>query len=278
LMDTTNFYIALYDEERDEVSFPIYAEGDQIRTAGSRRAGHGMTEYIIHSRQPLLLEDNVVERQAALGIESIGTASQSWLGVPMMVGDRVVGVAAVQSYTTPRVYDERDRDLLSAIASQTAVVIENARLLQEAQTRAVRERTVRTITDRISRGMSREEIETNKFMIHAIDFILMIFSIIAISLFIFGLYVSSRSSVEAARLIMGGEFSFLFWGLVIGIGILLPLALELYELFPRLINKVELRAHNPWISGAVTASVLLGGFVLRYVVVYAGQMAKIIPS
>jgi PAS domain S-box-containing protein len=158
LMDTTNFYIALYDEERDEVSFPIYAEGDQIRTAGSRRAGHGMTEYIIHSRQPLLLEDNVVERQAALGIESIGTASQSWLGVPMMVGDRVVGVAAVQSYTTPRVYDERDRDLLSAIASQAAVVIENARLLQEAQTRAVRERTVRTITDRISRGMSREEI------------------------------------------------------------------------------------------------------------------------
>lgn len=128
------------------------------------------------------------------------------------------------------------------------------------------------------KGMSREEIETNKFMIHAIDFILMIFSMIAISLFIFGLYVSSRSSVEAAHLIMGGEFTFLFWGLAIGIGILLPLGLELYELFPRLIKEVELRAHNPWISGAVTASVLLGGFVLRYVVVYAGQMAKVIPS
>ena len=41
---------------------------------------------------------------------------------------------------------------------------------------------------------------------------------------------------------------------------------------------MELRAHNPWISGAVTASVLLGGFILRYVVVYAGQMAKVIPS
>jgi PAS domain S-box-containing protein len=158
LMDTTNFYIALYDQERDEVSFPIYAEGDQIRTAGSRRAGRGMTEYIIHSRQPLLLKDDVATQQAALGIESIGTASLSWLGVPMVVGERVVGVIALQSYTTPRVYDERDRDLLSAIANQVAVLIENARLLQEAQHRAERERTVRTITDRVGRGMSREAI------------------------------------------------------------------------------------------------------------------------
>jgi formate-dependent nitrite reductase membrane component NrfD len=126
------------------------------------------------------------------------------------------------------------------------------------------------------RGMSRDQIETNKFMIHAIDFILMIFSIIAISLFVFGLYVSTRSSAEAARLIMGGDFTFLFWGLVVGVGIFLPFGLELYELSPRLLRKGEMRAHSPWLSGVVTASVLLGGFTLRYVVVYAGQMAKIV--
>ncbi|RPJ37502.1 MAG: hypothetical protein EHM27_13000 [Deltaproteobacteria bacterium] len=126
------------------------------------------------------------------------------------------------------------------------------------------------------RGMPQEQIETNKFMIHAIDFILMVFSMIAISLFIFGLYVSTRSSAEAVRLIMGGEFTFLFWGLVVGIGILLPLSLELYELSPRLLRKGEMRPHSPWLSGVVTASVLLGGFMLRYVVVYAGQMAKIV--
>ena len=37
-----------------------------------------------------------------------------------------------------------------------------------------------------------------------------------------------------------------------------------------------MRPHSPWLSGVVTASVLLGGFMLRYVVVYAGQMAKIV--
>jgi formate-dependent nitrite reductase membrane component NrfD len=124
-------------------------------------------------------------------------------------------------------------------------------------------------------GMSREKMETNKFIIHSIDFFLMILSIIAFILFVFGLYASPRSSVEAAGLIMGGEFTFLFWGVAVVVGVLLPLSLEVYELIPHFISHVSMREHNPWISGAVTVSVLLGGFVLRYVVVYAGQVAKI---
>jgi formate-dependent nitrite reductase membrane component NrfD len=127
-------------------------------------------------------------------------------------------------------------------------------------------------------GMSRDEIETNKFMVHSIDFVLMILAIIAVLLFIFGLYTSPRSSVEAAKLIMGGEFTFLFWGLVVGLGILFPLALEVYELIPHFIQHVALREHNPWISMAVTVSVLVGGFLLRYVVVYAGQVPQVIST
>jgi len=125
-------------------------------------------------------------------------------------------------------------------------------------------------------GMTRQQIETNKFVIHSIDFFLMILSIIAILLFIFGLYTSPRSSVEAAWLIMGGEFTFLFWGLAVAVGILLPLSLEVYELVPHFISRAAMREHRPWISGAVTLSVLTGGFVLRYVVVYAGQAASIV--
>jgi polysulfide reductase chain C len=127
-------------------------------------------------------------------------------------------------------------------------------------------------------GMSREQINTNKFMIHSIDFTLMVFSIISVFLFILGLYVSTRSSAEAVHLIMGGEFTLLFWVLVVGVGILLPLALEVYELIPHYIWQVELREHNPWISGVITTSVLIGGFAMRYIVIYAGQMAQVISS
>jgi formate-dependent nitrite reductase membrane component NrfD len=54
------------------------------------------------------------------------------------------------------------------------------------------------------------------------------------------------------------------------------MGLETYELIPHFIKRVGLREHKPWISGFTAASVLLGGFVLRIVIVYAGQMAKVI--
>ncbi len=128
-------------------------------------------------------------------------------------------------------------------------------------------------------GMSREQIETNKFVIHSIDFFLMILSIIAISPFRFRpLYLLPKLDGSRRSLIMGGEFTFLFWGMAVVVGVLFPLSLEVYELIPHFISRSAMREHNPWISGAVTLSVLAGGFVLRYVVVYAGQVAKIVPT
>ena len=75
---------------------------------------------------------------------------------------------------------------------------------------------------------------------------------------------------------MGGEFTLSFWILVVEMGVLFPLALEVYELIPHYIEHVELRDHNPWISGVIATSVLIGGFVLRYIVICAGQMSQAI--
>lgn len=133
LMDTTNLYVALYDPQHDQVSFPLYAEGEQVRRAGSRPAGKGLTEYVIRTREPLLIEENVPARIEELGCDLIGEPAESWLGVPMIIGEQVIGVIAVQSYTTSRAYDEHHRDLLNTIAGQAAIAIENARLFDEHQ-------------------------------------------------------------------------------------------------------------------------------------------------
>jgi DNA-binding LacI/PurR family transcriptional regulator/GAF domain-containing protein len=135
LMDTNNLYIALYNAQRDEVSFPFYAEGERIGRVGSRRAGNGLTEYVIRTCEPLLITDDVNARVGELGIELIGRTAYSWLGAPMVVSDQVIGVIAVQSYTTPQAYNEHHLELLSAIASQAAVATQNARLFEQAQIR-----------------------------------------------------------------------------------------------------------------------------------------------
>ena len=77
---------------------------------------------------------------------------------------------------------------------------------------------------------------------------------------------------------MGGPYTLAFWALVVGVGVLFPLALEIYELIPLYIEHVELRDHNPRISGIITTSVLIRGFTLRYIVIYAGQLTRAISS
>lgn len=150
LMDTTNLYIALYHPEQDQVSFALYVEGESTRWwVGRRQMGKGLTEHVIHTREPLLIPENVVQWLEEQGVEAIGQVAQSWLGVPMLIGERTIGVIALQSYTTPRLFNEHHRDLLSAIANQAAIAIQNANLFEQAQARARRERLIREITDKI---------------------------------------------------------------------------------------------------------------------------------
>jgi len=106
----------------------------------------------------------------------------------------------------------------------------------------------------------------------------MVFFLIALFLYIFGFYVSPGSYVEAVHLIMEGEFTLLFWVFVVGVGMVIPLIVEVYEFIPHFNERGKANAHNPWLTGAATASVLLGGFMLRYVVVYAGQIARVIST
>jgi GAF domain-containing protein len=149
LLDTTNFYIALYDPQTQTVHFPLALEENQRRPYQSRPFASGLTEYIIRNRKPVLIEEDVPARLQEMGVELIGRTAQSWLGVPLIVGEQVLGVMAVQSYTTPRAYDRHDLDLLTAIASQVAIAIQNARSYEEARRRAERERIIREVTTRI---------------------------------------------------------------------------------------------------------------------------------
>ena len=142
LLDTTNFYIALYDEKTNEKSYPIaFEEGRSILLGKSTVTGSGFTDYIIRNRRTVFAPNDVLGHMQQLGISFVAlsdddTPSQSWLGVPMIIGDRILGVIAVQSVDTPDLYDEHDRDILTTIASQAGIALENARLFLETQRRA----------------------------------------------------------------------------------------------------------------------------------------------
>ncbi|MBN1584247.1 MAG: GAF domain-containing protein, partial [Anaerolineae bacterium] len=150
LMVTENFYIGLYDQQTRTIDFVFTVTDSEIdRSIVSVSVDQGLAGYIVRNRTSVLLPDNVRERQEALGITIVGQESASWLGVPMLIGDRVLGVIAVQSYTASRLYGEHERELLVAVAGPTAIAIQNALLLDEARERARREQILREISTRL---------------------------------------------------------------------------------------------------------------------------------
>ena len=78
-----------------------------------------------------------------------------------------------------------------------------------------------------------------------------------------GYLASSQVQQEAASLFLGGEFTAVFWGLFVGIGLILPAILELMEMF-----KFKVPASVP------AFLILFGGILFRFIIVEAGQLTR----
>jgi GAF domain-containing protein len=136
-MKISTFFVAFYDEQKEELNFELFVDrGERLERFSMPLTKGGLTGWIVRSRQPLLIH-NLEEEKDNLPAEAMVAGeghSKSWLGVPLMVKDHVIGAISVQSYQ-PHAFDEGHKRLLAAIASQAALVIENARLYAQTQQR-----------------------------------------------------------------------------------------------------------------------------------------------
>ena len=123
-------YIALLDEETSTIDFPYYVENGKHEPQEPLRLGEGITSRIIQGRESIL--QNRDEETS----EMVGTPSKSFLGVPILVGDKAIGAISVQSTTQEGRFGEADARLLSTIAANVGVAVQNARLYAETSQRA----------------------------------------------------------------------------------------------------------------------------------------------
>jgi formate-dependent nitrite reductase membrane component NrfD len=88
--------------------------------------------------------------------------------------------------------------------------------------------------------------------------------------------IHGQLSVQAVRdslqLILGGPFTLAFWLLFFSLGLLLPLLMEIWEVVSAHLSGT-IGYHGKWIAASTAILVLAGGFLLRYIFVYAGQIS-----
>jgi two-component system cell cycle sensor histidine kinase/response regulator CckA len=127
LMCAENFYIALYDASNRVLTFPYFV--DQIDSPpGNVPLSKGLTEYVLHTGEPLLATPEVFDRLVEQGkVESVGPASLDWLGVPLKSGSQTFGVLVVQSYSERVRFGESEKEILNFVSQHVATAIEHKR-------------------------------------------------------------------------------------------------------------------------------------------------------
>ncbi|MGC2514140.1 MAG: diguanylate cyclase, partial [Terriglobales bacterium] len=135
IFDTSTFYIAF--QEEDEIHFELEIEGGVVLAKRSRPAGNGLTEYIIRTGEPLLIESDLEQALTKLGVDLVPPGSaRSFCAVPIFLGGKPAGVMAALSTVRESQFQARDLQVMQTAAGQLGVAIENARLFTQEQRRA----------------------------------------------------------------------------------------------------------------------------------------------
>jgi diguanylate cyclase (GGDEF)-like protein len=135
LLDAENFFIGLLDEDRRRLDFPYYVDGGMQHVV-NRPLGRGLSEFVLRHGKTLLAgatDIEVLYRSGEVTPYEIGYPAVCWLGVPLWVGEEVIGLVVVQSYVHEASYDAADQELLGFVALQIANSIYRRRAAMSLQ-------------------------------------------------------------------------------------------------------------------------------------------------
>lgn len=134
IFQVTGVYVALYDPATNMVSMPFFMGDNEIYQIVPFALGPGFTSHVIQTRAPLLINTEIrsqIEKLQAMDAGE-GDLNESYLGMPILLGDRVYGVVGLSDLAQNK-FSESDVSLLSTISSSIASSIQNARLFDQTQ-------------------------------------------------------------------------------------------------------------------------------------------------
>jgi PAS domain S-box-containing protein len=145
LMYAENFYISLYDEERQLVNWPYYRDVMDIDVPDPNRwdafgtgDAKGVTAWMLRTGEPQLVTyDRFVElvKQEEFELRGVATEDSTWVGVPLHAEGKTVGALVVQSYSAQHQHTEDDRDLLAFVGQHVGAALSRARAIEETRQR-----------------------------------------------------------------------------------------------------------------------------------------------
>lgn len=128
IWDTNNFFIALYDKTKETLSLPFFSdEKDSFYEIPTKKT---ITGWVIRKKTSVLLRDNDLKLLEEEGeIDLIGTPCRVWMGVPLSVGNEIIGVMCLQDYNDEDKFTQDDLYIMEFIANQIAMTLQRRMML-----------------------------------------------------------------------------------------------------------------------------------------------------
>ena len=135
IISARNFYIALYNKEKEEYSYPFFTdEYDVVEDGFTEHLYGSLTDYVRRSGKGKIINMQIEESLKGEGLifSTYGTDSSVWMGAPLYDVDfkEVIGVIVVQNYTDPKAYNEDDLALLEIFANNIGLFIDRIKNIE----------------------------------------------------------------------------------------------------------------------------------------------------
>jgi formate-dependent nitrite reductase membrane component NrfD len=119
----------------------------------------------------------------------------------------------------------------------------------------------------------REENDSRAFqLLYTLDICLLALELFIVIPYVIHGELSVQAVKDSLALILGGPFTIIFWAFFFALGLLLPLVIEVFEVLPAWLSRTAVHFRTG-VAAATALLVLAGGFLLRYIFVFAGQVS-----
>ncbi len=132
IVDIKNFYVALYDKQTQDISFPYYKDQYNPKPA-KRKFGNGLTEFVLKTKKTLLLNDKKINEKINDGtILPSFYSVKGWLGVPLIILEDIAGVIVIKEYEREKFLDENIKQIIEFVSFPISRVIER-KIIEETR-------------------------------------------------------------------------------------------------------------------------------------------------
>jgi signal transduction histidine kinase len=136
LFAVENFYIALYNQEEEQIWYPLAVKNSQRVYWPPRQLTDRLTDRVIRKRSPILLPHNARDALVRIGLPAGEDSPTAWMGVPLIASEKAIGCLGVFSFSPDVVFTPADVRWLTTLSGQVSVAIENTLRYQRTQRRA----------------------------------------------------------------------------------------------------------------------------------------------